>query len=112
GDDDEFLREVEIGWDRHYVHEAITLAGIQNAEYLLFFFVDRLKVHLVERGIRHDLIESVFSSRQKQTSPLGTEFEQESQDDLALIVKRVEALGGFLKTDDGAVLLAGVKRAA
>ena len=33
------------------------------------------------------------------------------QDDLALIVKRVEALGEFLKTDDGAVLLAGVKRA-
>ena len=33
-------------------------------------------------------------------------------DDLALIVKRVEALGAFLKTDDGAVLLAGVKRAS
>ena len=33
------------------------------------------------------------------------------QDDLALIVKRVEALGAFLQTDDGANLLAGVKRA-
>ena len=33
------------------------------------------------------------------------------QDDLALIVKRVEALAEFLKTDDGANLLAGVKRA-
>jgi len=34
------------------------------------------------------------------------------KDDLALIVKRVEALGAFLKTDDGATLLAGVKRAS
>ena len=34
------------------------------------------------------------------------------QDDLALIVKRVEALAEFLKTDDGANLLAGVKRAS
>ena len=34
------------------------------------------------------------------------------QDDLALIVRRVEALDAFLKTDDGTNLLAGVKRAA
>ena len=54
-------------------------------------------MHLREKGARHDLIDAVFS--------LG------GQDDLALIVKRVEALGEFLKTDDGAVLLAGVKRA-
>jgi len=55
-------------------------------------------VHLRDKGARHDLIDAVFA--------LG------GQDDLALIVKRVEALGGFLKTDDGAVLLAGVKRAS
>ena len=64
---------------------------------LLSFFADRLKVHLREKGARHDLIDAVFA--------LG------GQDDLALIVKRVEALGEFLKTDDGATLLAGVKRA-
>ena len=63
---------------------------------LLGFFADRLKVHLREKGARPDLIDAVFS--------LG------GQDDLALIVKRVEALGEFLKTDDGANLLAGVKR--
>ena len=34
------------------------------------------------------------------------------QDDLALMVRRVEALDRFLKTDDGTNLLAGVKRAA
>lgn len=65
---------------------------------LMDFFADRLKVHLREKGARHDLIDAVFA--------LG------GQDDLALIVKRVEALGEFLQTDDGANLLIGVKRAA
>jgi glycyl-tRNA synthetase beta chain len=70
---------------------------VQIADDLLAFFADRLKVHLREKGARHDLIDAVFS--------LG------GQDDLALIVKRVEALGEFLKTDDGANLLVGVRRA-
>ena len=35
----------------------------------------------------------------------------EGQDDLLLIVRRVEALGKFLDTDDGKNLLAGYKRA-
>ena len=65
---------------------------------LLAFFADRLKVYLRDQGARHDLIDALFS--------LG------GQDDLALIVKRVNALGDFLKTDDGTNLLAGVKRAA
>jgi glycyl-tRNA synthetase beta chain len=65
---------------------------------LLSFFADRLKVFLRDQGKRHDLIDAVFA--------LG------GQDDLALIVRRVEALDAFLKTDDGANLLAGVKRAA
>ncbi len=68
-----------------------------NAD-LLSFFADRLKVYLRDRGARHDLIDAVFS--------LG------GQDDLLMIVKRVEALGAFLETDDGANLLAGVKRGA
>src|SRR5690606_29132197 len=64
---------------------------------LLAFFADRLKVHLREQGARHDLIDAVFA--------LG-------EDDLVLIVKRVEALGQFLDTEDGKNLLAGYKRAA
>jgi len=64
---------------------------------LMKFFADRLKVHLRDKGIRHDLIDAVFA--------IG------DQDDLLLIVKRVEALSAFLETDDGANLLAGVKRA-
>jgi glycyl-tRNA synthetase beta chain len=65
---------------------------------LLSFFADRLKVQLREQGARHDLVDAVFS--------LG------SQDDLVLVVRRVEALGKFLATDDGKSLLAGTKRAA
>ena len=56
------------------------------ANDLLSFFTDRLKVHLREQNARHDLIDAVL---------LG------GQDDLALIVKRVEALAEFLQTDDG-----------
>jgi len=65
---------------------------------LLSFFADRLKVQLREQGARHDLVDAVFS--------LG------GQDDLLIVVRRVEALAAFLATDDGKNLLAGVKRAA
>jgi glycyl-tRNA synthetase beta chain len=64
---------------------------------LLAFFADRLKVQLREQGARHDLVDAVFAL--------------EGQDDLLLIVRRVEALGKFLDTDDGKNLLAGTKRA-
>jgi glycyl-tRNA synthetase beta chain len=65
---------------------------------LLSFFADRLKVHLRDQGARHDLVDAVFAL--------------EGQDDLLMIVRRVEALGKFLATDDGKNLLAGYKRAA
>jgi glycyl-tRNA synthetase beta chain len=65
---------------------------------LLAFFADRLKVQLREQGARHDLVDAVFAL--------------EGQDDLLMIVRRVEALGKFLDTDDGKNLLAGVKRAS
>jgi glycyl-tRNA synthetase beta chain len=64
---------------------------------LLSFFADRLKGQLREKGARHDLVDAVFAL--------------EGQDDLLLIVRRVEALGKFLDTEDGKNLLAGYKRA-
>tara|TARA_R110002020_G_scaffold83397_2_gene207435 strand:+ start:346961 stop:349096 length:2136 start_codon:yes stop_codon:yes gene_type:complete len=64
---------------------------------LMDFFADRLKQVLRDQGQRHDLIDAVFA--------LG-------EDDLVLITRRVEALGAFLDTEDGATLLAGYKRAA
>jgi glycyl-tRNA synthetase beta chain len=70
--------------------------GFATSE-LLLFFADRLKVQLREQGARHDLVDAVFGL--------------EGQDDLLLIVRRVEALGRFLDTEDGKNLLAGYKRA-
>ena len=64
---------------------------------LVEFFADRLKVQLRDEGKRHDLVDAVFA--------LG-------DDDLVRIVAKVEALDGFLKTEDGKNLLAGYKRAA
>jgi glycyl-tRNA synthetase beta chain len=69
----------------------------KRAGDLLSFFADRLKVQLREQGARHDLVDAVFAL--------------EGQDDLLLIVRRVEALGKFLDTEDGKNLLAGYKRA-
>ena len=71
---------------------------LKQTHDLLAFFADRLKVTLRENGARHDLVDAVFAL--------------DGQDDLLLIVRRVEALGKFLDTDDGKNLLAGVKRAS
>ncbi len=68
------------------------------ADDLFGFLADRLKVQLREQGARHDLVDAVMA--------LG------SQDDLLMIVRRVDALSAFLSTDDGKNLLAGTKRAA
>lgn len=64
---------------------------------LIAFFADRLKVHLKEQGVRHDLIDAVFA--------LG-------EDDLVRVLARVSALSEFLESDDGANLLVAYKRAA
>jgi glycyl-tRNA synthetase beta chain len=64
---------------------------------LLDFFADRLKTQLRDNGSRHDLVDAVFA--------VG------GQDDILLIVRRVEALGKLLDTEDGKNLLAGFKRA-
>ena len=65
---------------------------------LLDFLADRLKVALRDQGVRHDLIAAVFA--------LGGE------DDLVRLLARVEALGAFLKSEDGANLLVAYRRAS
>ncbi len=75
---------------------SVTLTRLRQD--LLAFFADRLKVYLREQGARHDLIDAVFALP--------------GQDDLLMIVRRVEALGRFLDTEDGRNLLAGYRRAA
>ena len=62
------------------------------------FLVDRLKVQQREAGVRHDLIDAVFS--------LGGE------DDLVRLLARVNALQAYIITAEGANLLAAYKRAA
>ncbi|RAZ92753.1 glycine--tRNA ligase subunit beta [Mesorhizobium hawassense] len=69
----------------------------ETALSLLAFFHDRLKVYLRDQGARHDLIDAVITPQ---------------SDDLLQIVRRVEALGSLLDTDEGKNLLAGTKRAA
>ncbi|HEY8948956.1 MAG TPA: glycine--tRNA ligase subunit beta [Rhizomicrobium sp.] len=87
------IRKLDARWERS--HAGAT--GAHHGADVLDFFADRLKVALREKGTRHDLIDAVFS--------LGNE------DDLVRLVARVEALQSFLKTDDGANLLAGYRRA-
>ncbi len=72
--------------------------GSDPSQQLLDFFADRLKVHLKEQGVRHDLIDAVFS--------LGDE------DDLVRLIAKVQSLQSFLGTEDGTNLLAGWRRAA
>jgi glycyl-tRNA synthetase beta chain len=83
--------------DAHAHVPDIDVVGHGLATDMLGFFADRLKVHLREGGARHDLVDAVFSL--------------EGQDDLLMIVRRVEALAKFLETEDGKNLLAGYKRA-
>jgi len=94
------LRRIfEFSWRQHAARETGIVEDAKREVLvpdLLSFFHDRLKVHLRDEGARHDLIDAVVSP---------------DADDLLMIVRRVEALGAFLDTDDGANLLAGVKRA-
>lgn len=97
---------VRLGLRKAFVQaeKTITIGAISNladndnwASDLLSFFHDRLKVYLRDQGVRHDLIDAVITS---------------DADDLLTIVRRVEALGKLLDTEDGKNLLAGTKRAA
>jgi glycyl-tRNA synthetase beta chain len=92
------VRRAALGVIRIVLENALRLplAG-RLSQDLLAFLADRLKVLLREQGKRHDLVDAVFA--------LG-------DDDLVRIVARVEALDGFLTTEDGANLLAGYKRGA
>ncbi|MCJ8333051.1 MAG: glycine--tRNA ligase subunit beta [Epibacterium sp.] len=68
-----------------------------DADNLLGFFHDRLKVFLRDQGIRHDVIDACIA--------------MDGNDDLTLLVKRARALEDFMKSEDGENLLQGFKRA-
>jgi glycyl-tRNA synthetase beta chain len=67
---------------------------------LLDFIAERLRVHLREQGIGHDLIAAVFSRA------------GEREDDLVRLLARVAALRAFLTSADGANLLIAFRRAS
>ncbi|GLS43314.1 glycine--tRNA ligase subunit beta [Methylobacterium brachythecii] len=99
------VREQDLGASGFHFSGVVETEGqaahspsAQRVADLLAFFADRLKVYLRDQGARHDLIDAVFALP--------------GQDDLLMVVRRVEALGQFLGTDDGKNLLAGVKRAS
>ncbi len=69
----------------------------EAANNLLFFFHDRLKVFLRDEGVPHDVIDACLA--------------MPGSDDIALLVARARALAAVLKTEDGANLVQGFKRA-
>ncbi len=95
-EDPEIVAELEAALADE--RRAFLAARGELIDQLLGFFADRLKVFLRERGERHDLIDAVFALP--------------GQDDLLLIVRRVEALGKFLDGEEGKNLLVGYRRAA
>jgi glycyl-tRNA synthetase beta chain len=79
----------------------IDLASLRDgawSESLQLFAVDRLKIILRHRGIRHDVLDAVFSVHHDT--------------DYVRLVARTEATQSFLKSDDGENLLTAYRRAA
>jgi glycyl-tRNA synthetase beta chain len=68
-----------------------------DANDLLGFFHDRLKVYLKDAGVSHDVIDACLA--------------MPNNDDFTLLVKRAKALQTFRNSDDGENLLQGFKRA-
>lgn len=100
-----FIASAEEGLDQQisgvneFVFYSVLGSSFKNFHTidLLAFFHERLKVHLRDQGIRHDVIDACLA--------------MPGNDDLTLLVKRAEALSAFLKTEDGTNLLQGFKRA-
>lgn len=93
------LRRAALGIIRIVLENGLRLPlrrfGIEGD--LLDFFADRLKVHLRDRGLRHDLVAAVFAK---------------GDDDLLRVVRRSEAVQALVQGADGANLLAAYRRAA
>lgn len=98
------FKDVEPGWSqKNLIPKEVEVAKLVSEQILsdilselMSFFADRLKVQQREKGVRHDLIDAVFS--------LGGE------DDLVRLIDRVQALQQMLATEDGATLLSAYRR--
>ncbi len=90
---------------RRVFSKALMKHGVETPEKvdeltddLIAFFVDRLKVYLREKGVRHDLISAIFA--------------RGGDSDIVRILARVDALKSFLAGADGANLLIAYRRAS
>ena len=87
---------------------AVDLTEIQVVvDELLTFVTDRLKVHLRDQGVRHDLIDAAFA----QFGVMGIQYTGRNEDDLVRLLARVRALDAFIGSEDGAGLLTAYRRA-
>lgn len=94
------LRRAALGIIRIVIENKVRLPlkKFFDADDLMAFFADRLKVQMREKGVRHDVVDAVFA--------LGGE------DDLVRLLARVEAVQAFLATEAGKNLLTAYGRAA
>jgi glycyl-tRNA synthetase beta chain len=83
-----------------HAHSALGSDAADPTGELLDFIAERLRVHLREQGIGHDLIAAVFNRA------------GEREDDLVRLLVRVAALRAFLASEDGANLLIAFRRAS
>ena len=94
------LRRATLGIIRIVIENKIRLPlkKFFDADDLMAFFAERLKVQMREKGVRHDVVDAVFA--------LGGE------DDLVRLLARVAAVQSFLGTEAGRNLLTAYGRAA
>jgi glycyl-tRNA synthetase beta chain len=79
---------------------------------VLQFVGERLRVHMRAQGVGHDLIAAIFERNVPRRGPPTADFAGTFEADLVRLLARVEALGAFLKSEDGANLLTAYRRAS
>jgi glycyl-tRNA synthetase beta chain len=83
-----------------HTHSTLGSDAPDPTDELLDFIAERLRVHLREQGIGHDLIAAVFNRA------------GDREDDLVRLLARVAVLRAFLAAEDGANLLIAFRRAS
>ena len=86
------------------------LEVVRTVGSLIDFVFDRLRVHVRDEGISHDLIAAAWHPRRNEFEPVSPDLQRE--DDLTRFIRRVRAVQAFLGTDDGANLLVAYRRAS
>src|SRR5205823_8214783 len=94
-------------------HDENLSAEIRNeltVRSLIDFVFDRLRVHVRDQGISHDLVAAAWNPRRNEFEHVSRA--QQREDDLTRFIRRVRALQSFLRTDDGSNLLIAYRRAS